>query len=92
MNLEEQVAQDTATYDTLWRAADHEREVLPGEESVFSQRPPRREPLRVQLDQRCPGCHVVCASLDVEHLDGCFYQGHNAAILVNADGSPVQPR
>lgn len=36
----------------------------------------------VEVGARCPGCHVVCASLDVVHGADCRYQGRNALRLV----------
>lgn len=34
------------------------------------------------VGERCPGCGVVCAHLDVEHLDDCPFQGRDALTLV----------
>jgi uncharacterized protein (DUF2237 family) len=31
--------------------------------------------ITVRIGERCPGCHVVCASFDAEHLDNCIYRG-----------------
>lgn len=45
----------------------------------------------IEIGQRCPGCHVVCASFDVEHRTGCTYEG--ALKLVNpsyANGERVR--
>lgn len=29
----------------------------------------------IRRGDRCPGCHVVCASHNTEHLDSCPYRG-----------------
>lgn len=80
-------------WDTAYRDRDGRTDdLLPEERSVFSVPPrARRNTGAITVGERCPGCAVVCARLDVEHLDGCFYQGKMALVLVHPDGSPVQP-
>jgi len=38
--------------------------------------------IAIEQGSRCPGCHVVCETLDAEHLDGCPHQGRNAMLLI----------
>lgn len=39
----------------------------------------------VKRGDRCPGCGVICASLDAEHLLDCPYQGRRALRLVSGE-------
>lgn len=36
---------------------------------------PNSTALRLNVGDRCPGCHVICAHLDIEHRDDCSYVG-----------------
>ncbi len=69
---------DRGIYDTAFREFEAGLDADPADHSVFS------DPPRVRRGDRCPGCGVICASVDVEHLDACQYQGRNAAVLTDA--------
>lgn len=73
-------------FDAEWRERQHELDEADGTltRSVFERAPRARRPLVLQPGDRCPGCHVSVVDLDTVHLDSCFYQGRNAAILAVA--------
>lgn len=43
------------------------------------------------VSDRCPGCGVLCATFDAEHLDDCAYQGRAALPLVTTRDMPYYP-
>lgn len=68
-------------YDTLAREREADTDLY---DVPATQHLRQRRPLVLQPGDRCPGCHVTVVDLDTAHLDSCFYQGRNAAILAVA--------